>query len=618
MVKSASSRSRNAGQSRPPAREAARAGDDSRSHDKDTVLDQAPASDEIVVRDVRRRGWFWHWNTSVTQAGALLTPTGVGILMTYVAMTDHRPNSPWHGYAYPSIETLAAFYGIDRGRIIVINKILETLDLIEVRKELVSRPSEDGKNYRTIVNLYLIKDRADGYDLTAEDVRKVVNLANESEAYYRHIRHVLSERFTPLDPEGVWKQILPVVRRDPIWQKLAAKVAEDEERASARSRKGHTNRKDDVDASSDVDGMAAPADEKDSVSVISTGDAQTNVAPSNTGVTTGVAPSNSGFKPPEPTSVAPGNDAPPTSVEQSNMTYHVLKASTTTTTSSDRVDEPSNVSWLPVTPSETGVNAPVSPVERAAPGDGPAMERAIRNFEEANDNRRATAAERRRLAELADQFDAEAKRQAPGSSGWRWVAEAIDDSVDSGSTYMAPRRIETILTRWAEEGAPERASGGVVRLVEFAAPVRAAAPEPEMAPERESASAPVPEPPMVPFSEPIAAEPFWIDECGMLSTQFWHVVLDDLVAGGKLSRSECDAWLRPARIVGRGERGELILLAPNTATRKRLERREVNADVRAACALILGRDPGLIIHAAPTGSGPAGLPGVSDLPARAD
>ena len=44
----------------------------------------------------------------------------------------------------------------------------------------------------------------------------------------------------------------------------------------------------------------------------------------------------------------------------------------------------------------------------------------------------------------------------------------------------------------------------------------------------------------------------------------------------------------------------------------------MNADVRAACALILGRDPGLIIHAAPTGSGPAGLPGVSDLPARAD
>jgi hypothetical protein len=246
------------------------------------------------------------------------------------------------------------------------------------------------------------------------------------------------------------------------------------------------------------------------------------------------------------------------------------------------------------------------------------MERAIRNFEEANSNRPATAAQRRRLAELAARFDAEAKRQAPGSSGWRWIAAAIDDGVDSGSTYMAPRRIETILTRWAEEGAPERAGGGVVRLADTAAPRRPREPEPDNAPEPIREPAPEPDSAWEPAPVPIAAAPFVIDECGMLSTQFWSMAQEDLVASRKLTRGECDACLRPVRIAGRGERNELILLAPNSAVKTRLERRKINADVRAACALILGREVGLIIHVAPTGPGPAGLPGVDDLPARAD
>jgi hypothetical protein len=236
------------------------------------------------------------------------------------------------------------------------------------------------------------------------------------------------------------------------------------------------------------------------------------------------------------------------------------------------------------------------------------MERAIRNFEEANSNRPATAAQRRRLAELAAQFDAEAKRQSPSGSGWRWVAAAIDAGVDSGSTYMAPRRVETILTRWAEEGAPERAGGGVVRLAEVPAPRRVSEPEPE----------PVPEAALEPDPAPIAAAPFVIAECGMLSTQFWSMAQDDLVASRKLTRGECDACLRPVRIAGRGERNELILLAPNSAAKSRLQRRKLNGDVRAACAAILGREVGLIIHAAPAGPEPAGLPSVDDLPARAD
>ena len=93
--------------------------------------------------DARRRGWFWHWNALVTQYAPLIGLKGVGLLNSYTVWTDRREESPHRGYAFPSQQSEADFYGEDRAELITINKILVALDLIEIRKEMVlaSRPA---------------------------------------------------------------------------------------------------------------------------------------------------------------------------------------------------------------------------------------------------------------------------------------------------------------------------------------------------------------------------------------------------------------------------------------------------------------------------------------------
>ena len=89
--------------------------------------------------DARRRGWFWHWNSMVTQYAPLLGLKGIGLLNSYTVWTDRREHSPYQGYAFPSQTSESAFYGEDRAELISINKILVALDLIEIRKEMVQR-----------------------------------------------------------------------------------------------------------------------------------------------------------------------------------------------------------------------------------------------------------------------------------------------------------------------------------------------------------------------------------------------------------------------------------------------------------------------------------------------
>lgn len=57
------------------------------------------------------------------------------------------------------------------------------------------------------------------------------------------------------------------------------------------------------------------------------------------------------------------------------------------------------------------------------------------------------------LRELAERFDPMA-RGAGLASGWAVVSRAIDEAVDSGSAYVAPRRIREILGRWERDGVP--------------------------------------------------------------------------------------------------------------------------------------------------------------------
>ncbi len=212
----------------------------------------ASAGQSRSGEDTRRRGWFWHWNSIVTQFAPIIGLKGVGLLNSYTVWTDRRESSPHRGFAFPSQQSEADFYGEDRNELITINKILVALDLIEIRKEMVPRTDAKGRRWKVPHNLYRVKDHGDEFNLSTDDVRRVVALADKDRAVYRYVRRIFSERFAPIDRDNVWHSILEDLRDDPTWQKLAARTAKDESRASARTKAGHASRKSSAnEASSD-------------------------------------------------------------------------------------------------------------------------------------------------------------------------------------------------------------------------------------------------------------------------------------------------------------------------------------------------------------------------------
>ena len=84
----------------------------------------------------------------------------------------------------------------------------------------------------------------------------------------------------------------------------------------------------------------------------------------------------------------------------------------------------------------------------------------MRGFAEAN-GREASVAEERLLAGIAQEADRllGVTDAATIASGWAVVAAAIDEAVDSGSSYVAPKRVREIVRRWLREG---EASGRAV------------------------------------------------------------------------------------------------------------------------------------------------------------
>jgi hypothetical protein len=59
-----------------------------------------------------------------------------------------------------------------------------------------------------------------------------------------------------------------------------------------------------------------------------------------------------------------------------------------------------------------------------------------------------------RLHSLCDQFDRAARTSQPPATGADWVLSAIREAVESGSHFVAPRRIARICERWAADGGP--------------------------------------------------------------------------------------------------------------------------------------------------------------------
>lgn len=409
---------------------------------------EAGAAQTRTGDDTRKRGWFWHWNAIVTQFAPLVGLKGVGLLNSYTVWTDRREESPHRGYAFPSQQSEADFYGEDRSELITINKILVALDLIEIRKEMVLRVDESGRRWRVPHNLYRVKDRDDGFALTAPAVDRVVQLAARDRSVYRYVRHIFSPKFKPIDANNVWTEILATLADTPSWQLLAARTAQEEARASARTRAGHKSRKSAAGLTV-VDQKAPAVTGNDSDSVGTEVAEQTSVALSNNGLDIDVERSNRGSKENQRTSVAASNAGEPTDVAPTNTTYHQSKTTTTTRENEKLVEADVVLSVAAKEQSSFGPGGMEAPVDRAA------QEAALRTFFDAN-QREATIAERKLLQDLAERFEPAARASgAPGmNSGWKWVDAAILDAVDAGSTYVAPRRVREILIRWEREGAP--------------------------------------------------------------------------------------------------------------------------------------------------------------------
>ena len=436
--------------------------------------------------DSRRRGWFWHWNSVVTQYAPLIGLKGVGLLNSYTVWTDRREESPHRGYAFPSQQSEADFYGEDRADLITINKILVALDLIEIRKEMILKADEKGRRWQVPHNFYRVKDHDDGFALSTRDVLKVVELADRDASVYRYTRKIFSRKFAPIGPDNVWHRLLPELRQHPAWERLAARTATEEDRASARTRAGHANRRasgspsqiapDAIDASSTI------TTANDSAGVGMGEGEQTIVAISNSGSTVDVAGSNRGSEIKTTTAVDQSNDGllsidgssnkgRQTAVEPGNTMYDVSFSTTTTTTNTGEskkiertetnTNDPSADTVRPIIVDPAVALSQPAVTPAAGPGtmppaDGPNESAATRAFEDAN-ARPATPAERRLLRELAARFDSAAVAQ--GASGWSWVAASIYEAVAAGSSFVAPRRIGEILTRWERDGVP--ASAGI-------------------------------------------------------------------------------------------------------------------------------------------------------------
>lgn len=531
--------------------------------------------------DTRRRGWFWHWNALVTQYAPLIGLKGVGLLNSYTVWTDRRAESPHHGYAFPSQQSEADFYGEDRAELIAINKILVALDLIEIRKEMVLRADPQGRRWKVPHNFYRVKDHGDDFTLATPDVLRVAELAARDRAVYRYLRRVFSPRFSPIDSDNVWSRILPEVQRTPVWQGLAARAAAEDDRASARTRAGHAARKS-ADASgsrastpffvpTDHDAAATATGDSDSRHVDKDSGGQTAVGSINTGLGVDVAPANRGSERARSSAVAPANDDPQTAVAPSNTTYNQSQ-----TTTNDGMEEIAGIPQGGTRPGRgheastgetTGGPAPRPPMDAAAEAG------ALRAFESAND-RAATPAERKLLRDLAARLDpvAEAARRErpaedlPGS-GWGWLEAAVWEAVEAGSAYLAPRRVREIVLRWEREGFPTSPDMPPPDPPRGAPPRRA---------RREAA-------PDVPRMLPPT---FVIDEVGLSNRQVWAAALAELARGGAVSSADLETWLRPAGIIGRD--GEaLIVGAPNAVARDRILARLLPA-LRDALAMTIG------------------------------
>jgi hypothetical protein len=200
------------------------------------------------------------------------------------------------------------------------------------------------------------------------------------------------------------------------------------------------------------------------------------------------------------------------------------------------------------------------PGNELAPGNGPDRAAALVAFAEAN-GRTASAAEERLLGQIAV--------DAGAAQGWAIVTAAIYEAVDSGSAFVAPKRVREIVRRWLRDGLPAEVAGSDERRstpIENPAPVEAIDRN-EIAPNE--------------------VRPFWVAEAGIGSAQLWAAVIDLIAQQGALRPAEIHDYLKPAVLVERIGPAALRLGVPHELARQRIERRWRTA-LEDALAQLLG------------------------------
>ena len=469
-------------------------------------------------QDIRHRGWYWHWNTLITQYAPLLGLKGVGLLNSYTVWTDRREGSPHQGYAFPTQDAEGKFYGEGREELITLNKILVALDLIAIHKEMVLRQDDRNRRWRVPHNFYRVKDPRDGLVLNLPAVVRVLELANRDRNVFRSIRHIFGAQFAPIDRTSIWHYLLPELRQLPLWQQLA-------ERAERERRGGkkilalvpleETPTIDAIEATitsyTDIDGPTIAVTHEEAPFIADKG-----VSPGTdfASRTDGVARIDAEIVPEAP-DVAPSDaERPsirdegtaiiepgrPSFVAPTDRKYYQegeSKEETRTSTSSTSTRESVSSIFEALAEREErermGENAHAAPVASAAdakdgrpflpkqplppvpdlPEDGAVVVRAldvtepptaayaqqtatITDIEAAltmANGRPPSDMEISLLVQVARECDPAAQEQGYGpGTGLGWVLAAIWEAVNSGSQFVAPKRVAAICDRWVIEG----------------------------------------------------------------------------------------------------------------------------------------------------------------------
>jgi hypothetical protein len=470
-------------------------------------------------QDIRHRGWYWHWNTLITQYAPLLGLKGVGLLNSYTVWTDRREGSPHQGYAFPTQDAEGKFYGEGREELITLNKLLVALDLIEIHKEMVLRQDDRNRRWRVPHNFYRVKDPRDGLVLNLPAVVRVLELASRDRNVFRHIRHIFGPQFAPIDRTSIWHYLLPELRQLPLWQQLAER-AERERRggkkivALAPSDAASTidDNASTIPEPSDIDSVSiAPANEADPFADDNGGVIDADFTTRTDGVARGdaerggntpdVVPGDAVIPSTEDEGMTIIESAPPSFVAPMDRTYdqggeskEETSTSTRSTSTRESVsdifaalaerDRRERMGIPPETvpeidPSSDEMIPPALlpeqplPPAPALPEDGAVIVRAldvtdptpnalahqtasIGDIEAAltmANGRPPSDMEISLLVQVARECEPAAQAQGYGpGTGLGWVLAAIWEAVNSGSQFVAPKRIAAICDRWVIEG----------------------------------------------------------------------------------------------------------------------------------------------------------------------